>query len=317
MELLDCQPLHRLPAFDWQRPHAHAALAEYARYYGLDFSNDMPDVQHCAGSHTLAGQSLAVQLFRRPGHKNTALVLHGYMDHVGLFAHLIRFLLANGYNVLTLDLPGHGLSFEGERAGIDDFQQYQAVVSALIAEAHQQLAGGQWLLVGQSTGGAIAMDYVLNHAQQPFDRLVLLAPLVIPVQWRWVQAQLFFVRWFRGGVKRVFKNNSGDAAFLDFVHNRDPLQPRAIRTSWVAALHRWQRHFHRSPPSAIDTLLIQGEQDIIVDWRYNLAQIEKKFTRLRIIRMAEANHHLVNETLALRNEIFAEMASFIRQDLSR
>lgn len=75
--------------------------------------------------------------------------------------------------MIGLDLPGHGLSPSGERAGIYGFEQYQQVISPMIQEAQSVLAG-DWFLLGQSTGGAIAMDYVLNTPQQQFKKIVYL-----------------------------------------------------------------------------------------------------------------------------------------------
>ena len=308
--MFDYRPLQKLPDFVWHQPYNNAVIAQYAEYYGIDFSGEFPDLTHCMGSKKLAGQTVAVQAFLRTDNSRHVILLHGYMDHVGLFGHVIHQLLSNGYNVVTLDLPGHGLSFESERAGIESFQYYLDVVKALTEEAMQQLPG-DWVLMGQSTGAAIAMDYVLNNPQHGFAKLVLLAPLVRPVQWWWVKIQLFALRPFTKSVPRKFKDNSGNREFLTFIRQGDPLQPTVIRTSWVKALYDWLPHFRHSPASDIDTLVIQGEKDIVVDWQYNLPEIDKKFSRMKAIYLPDANHHLVNETPAIRACVFKEILRFM------
>ena len=65
------------------------------------------------------------------------------------------------------------------------------------------------------------------------------------------------------------------------------------------------------PPSAIPVLVVQGEQDDTVDWRYNLDVIEEKFPLAEIVRLPRARHHLVAEAPALRTEVFDAIDRFL------
>ena len=307
------EQLQLLPAFTWQQRGTNPAVQQYTRFYGMDLSQEFPGLLHCFGSRKAKGGMLVMQAFLLEKNRANVFLLHGYMDHIGLYGHLIRVLLMAGYNVVAIDLPGHGLTQLGERAGIDDFQDYQTVIKPLIAEAVTELSG-TWHLVGQSTGGAIAMDYILNNPDHPFDKLVLLAPLVIPVRWPLVKFKLFTLRRFLRKVPRRFTRNSSDKAFLHFIKKHDPLQSRWVKTSWVQALYNWQPHFHNSPQSDTETLVIQGEKDIVVDWRYNLSAISSKFTRLHKICLPDANHHLVNEPCNIRDQVFTHLISFLQPE---
>lgn len=309
--MLDLSSLPQLPAFDWQQ-QAPAGFDDYLNYYGIHFSQSLNHLQvgHSLGVMDLGGFDISVHYFSVPTPKGSVVLSHGYMDHVGLYNHLISFLLENGYNVLAYDLPGHGLS-SGEQAGIVSFLYYQKVLTALLRQARTHLPR-PWIAMGQSTGGSISMDYVLHQGDNAFDRLVLLAPLVIPKRWLGVRVFLKAVGSFVDKIPRGFPRNSSDEQFLDFIAHKDPLQTRHIKRSWVTAMRAWQHHFETAAVSEVPTLLIQGEQDVTVEWQYNLPAIRQHFSVMREVLLQPANHHLVNESEELRKEILAEINEFLR-----
>ena len=67
--------------------------------------------------------------------------------------------------------------------------------------------------MGQSTGGAITMDYVINHADS-FKKVILLAPLLRPMSWWLVNLFLGLTRIFHFEKARDFARNSHDDDFL-------------------------------------------------------------------------------------------------------
>ena len=83
----------------------------YFEHYGLDF----PGVSHTFGRLESRGRRLAGHVFLPDEPRGTVVVLHGYLDHVGVHSRLIRFLLGTGHAVAAYDMPGHGLS-SGRRA---------------------------------------------------------------------------------------------------------------------------------------------------------------------------------------------------------
>jgi alpha-beta hydrolase superfamily lysophospholipase len=87
------------------------------------------------------------------------VVIHGYYDHAGLYRHLIRHLIDRGLAVLAFDLPGHGLS-SGAPATIESFDEYVDAFDACLLALEDHMPP-PWLLLGQSTGGAIAMEWLL------------------------------------------------------------------------------------------------------------------------------------------------------------
>lgn len=289
------------------RPLAAAAMAmpheqAYRAFYGLD---RICAEQTRLGYFDVAGYRIAAQVWWPQAPKATLLLLHGYYDHSGLYGHVIEWALGMDYAVLAIDLPGHGLS-SGARACIGEFAEYQAVLKAALAQAAELELPQPWHLCGQSTGGAIVIDYLLTG--QPgaeIGEAILLSPLVRPRAWMWSKLSYRLLKPFVRKINRRFTENSHDAAFIDFVHHHDPLQPSCLPTAWVGALTRWVAHIEAAPRSNRSPLVIQGESDMTVDWVHNLAVLQGKFAAPQILRLPEARHHMANESLVFREQYFA------------
>lgn len=280
------------------------ALLPYLQFYNLDprqlLAPSGAQVRCSAGTFDAAGFRIFCQSFSfSPGGcRGTVFVLHGYYDHGGLYGKLLRYLLLKGYAVVIFDLPGHGLS-SGDRAAITSFAHYTDVLDALLTRAATAALPSPWHLVGQSTGGAIAMDYCLRHCAEAVprvDKIVLLAPLVRPHQW-WRGSLLHSVlKHAVEGIPRNFVDNSHDAEFLRFLREDDPLQSRQLSARWVSALKEWLTRFEAAPACAKALFVVQGTGDTTVDWRYNLQAIARKFPYAHIEKISDARHHLVNES---------------------
>lgn len=278
----------------------------YLRHYGIDFTDRIEALAHQLGVVTTGSHRIAVHLWRPAAPTGTAVVIHGYYDHVGLYRHLIEHLLGRRLTVLSFDLPGHGLS-SGAPATIETFDHYVDAFVACIETFGPQLAK-PWTLVGQSTGGAIAMEWVLANqytkASSPFAKVVLLAPLVRPYLWPLNRVVYEVARRTITERPRTFVTNADNADFITFLRDADPLQARVLPVQWVTAMQTWRKRFERYGSSDLAPLVIQGHADRTVDRRYNLKVIERLF-KPRIVYIPEARHHLVNESPAIRARMFA------------
>jgi alpha-beta hydrolase superfamily lysophospholipase len=286
-----------------------AVEQHYRQFYG--FSDEL--AQHSrVGQLQVGGYQIALQAWWPEQPRATLVLLHGYYDHSGLYRHVIEWALGMGFAVLSFDLPGHGLS-SGARASIGDFAEYQTVLQGVLAEAAALQLPQPWHLCGQSTGGAILIDYLLTGAPSAeIGETILLAPLVRPRAWAWSQLSYRVMRHFVSDIPRRFSVNSSDADFIDFVHNHDPLQPRSLPTAWVGALSQWVPRIEAAPRSMRSPLIIQGEADMTVAWRHNLEVLQDKFAAPSILRLPEARHHLANELPALRQRYFDFLSERLR-----
>ena len=282
-----------------------AEAAPLLAYYGLDFSLTFPQASLSLGWVSSGEFDLATYCWLQPDATDTLLLVHGYLDHVGLFTHLIRFGLERGYNVLAFDLPGHGLS-SGQQAGIDDFSHYSAAIRDV--RNASSLDQQPMRVIAQSTGGAALVD-LASHGPWPFEQTVLLAPLVRPANWWQVRLMHTLAHRFIDGVPRKFAENSTDLNFLEFIQ-RDPMQSTRIQVSWVGALKRWLRGLQFCDLGVGPVLVIQGREDTTVDWRYNMRRIQELFPGSVIEYLPEAGHHLANESERWRNLYLAAIAAY-------
>ena len=287
-----------LQALAAQQPLSTEACA-YQRFYQLDLP-----VHSWLGRFRAAGFDIVAQVWTPPQPVATLFLMHGFYDHMGLYRHALQWALSQGFAVISCDLPGHGLS-SGERASIADFCDYQTVLDALFAEAAGLQLPKPWHLLGQSTGGAIIVDHLLHRgAQSPAQgQVMLMAPLVRPWAWGWSKLSYRLLNPFVNGIARRFSENTNDPAFMPFLV-ADPLQPRRLPTAWVGALVRWVRRIESAPASAREVLIVQGESDTTVDWRYNLGVLRQKFASVQVLQVPGARHHLVNELPDIRARCF-------------
>lgn len=292
-----------------------AVKSAYSRFYGL---NRLPFAERLWGcvrsdSYEVVYQTFIPQLAAGETARGCFYLLHGYYDHVGLYTHLIRFLLQEGYEVVALDLPGHGLS-SGPRASIISFDEYSRALWQVLQLTAQPRAK-PLNLIGQSTGGAVIIDWLLRspfREEFAIDQAILLAPLVKP--WRWMQGLIsyYLLSPFITRLRRRFSCNSHDDKFLSFL-KEDPLQYRYLAVDWVRALSRWIPAIEAADPVATNCLIIQGEQDRTVDWQVNIGILQEKLPDVTVQCYPEARHHLVNESAFYRQQWLAGLKSYLQQ----
>lgn len=287
-----------LGRLDFSRPDPGPAFSPYLRHYGLIF----PKARHYIGTFAAGGYQIAAQVMVPQTARGTAFLLHGYYDHVGILSPLIRFLLEKRLCVAAFDLPGHGLS-TGERATINDFAEYQTVLAAFIQIAAHPLPP-PWYLIGHSTGGAIALDYLAGKPQPVFKKAVLLAPLVRSAWWNLSRTAHQLLGWAVSDLPRAFPDNSHNPRFNRFIRKHDPLQARSVPAAWVNALFAWESDIQDCPPVWIPVGVIQGTDDKVVDWQYNLRFLRRKLKQASVYTLPGARHHLINEAPRFQARVF-------------
>ena len=90
------------------------------------------------------------------------VLVHGYGEHVGRYAHVVAALLAHGYAVAALDHRGHGAS-AGPRALVRRFDDFVDDLHLLIERAVAAHPALPCFLLGHSMGGLIAVRYALAY----------------------------------------------------------------------------------------------------------------------------------------------------------
>ena len=235
--------------------------AAYRGFFDLDLRQNFFIVAH-------REQRLAVQYFEPVGAaKGTAVVVHGYYDHVGLYGHLIRYLLGTGRRVLAYDQQGHGLS-SGAAATVESFDHYVDALETVIDAAGHRLLDPV-CAVGQSMGAAVLMQYAARPASRAFVATALLAPLVRPTNWRVNRFVYMVAKRLVGSVGRGWVNNTENPEFIELLR-KDPLQCRRLPVQWVTAMVEWMHRFETSEPSSLRPLVVQVGGDMTVDGAHNI-----------------------------------------------
>jgi carboxylesterase len=108
------------------------------------------------------------------GQGETALLLvHGFNDSPAIFARLARRLADDGFTCRAMRLPGFAMPVEEyARTGRSQWREALAGELASLSADHERVG-----IVAHSLGGAISIDYLLDHPSDAAGA-VLLAPLV-------------------------------------------------------------------------------------------------------------------------------------------
>jgi alpha-beta hydrolase superfamily lysophospholipase len=293
-----------LQDLSFSHPAAESALWKtYLDYYG--FSPGGKESFY-AGSVLSGSCRIAVFAFLRNPSRGTVFLVHGYFDHTGLLAPLIDYLTGENYSVISIDLPGHGLS-GGDRASIQSIGEYGDSVRAAV-DACRAYASRPFYAVGHSTGAAAVLEYLYAGGDKTFDKIVFMAPLVRSALWYPSKAAHFISRGWLNSTKRWYRNSSSNRSFRAF-QKADPLGCATFPLSWSTALFSWEKRVASYPAMSLPVLIIQGTEDNVVDFSHNVPLLEKMLSA-RTEYIEGANHLLVNEIPPYRDRVFASIESF-------
>lgn len=123
--------------------------------------------------------------YRDQGHGPTIVLLHGFSASLHTWEPWVQ-RLSDDYRVVSIDLPGHGLTRTPD-GYVPSVQGNVAVVKA----AAEQLQLPPFVLAGNSMGGGVAWNYALAHPQD-LRAIVLISPGGWPRQQKNEQTPLVF-----------------------------------------------------------------------------------------------------------------------------
>jgi alpha-beta hydrolase superfamily lysophospholipase len=131
-------------------------------------------LKHLSGRLTDAGDLFQQAWLPEQPATAALLLVHGFGEHSGRYAHVAAHFVAAGYAVYALDHDGHGNS-PGTPGFVERFSRYTDGVAALLQHVREQQPGVPLFLVGHSLGGLISATFLLQH-QQEFAGCVLSGP---------------------------------------------------------------------------------------------------------------------------------------------
>jgi len=287
-----------------------AQVQAYLAYYGLESATGQ--ARFSIGTELVGDTLLVVQHYSRAHSRGTAVVVHGYTDHAGLYGHLITHLLDQHWDVLIYDLPGHGLS-SGQRYAIDSFHTYARQLTSLLQRHEHQLTM-PCVGIGQSTGAAVLLQVALERQRgsQLLQDRILLSPLVRPRHYSRIELSYRWLHWCLKRVNREQSASSNDADFVHFRRHLDPLQGSFVDVGWVGAMLDWVQLAEQSTALPLSALIIQGTDDQTLEWEHNLRVLGRLLPQAGIERLVAARHHLVNEAEPWRGEVFERISQRLK-----
>jgi pimeloyl-ACP methyl ester carboxylesterase len=194
-----------------------AAIGAVIALGASGYRADLPYAQVKASFETASSQWVDVQgasiHFTDQGNGPAIVFLHGSGADLGAYAATAVEMATLGYRVITLDLPGSGLSLAGPTTGFHNDDNV-ALVAAFIAERGVDPTA----IIGHSTGGQIAWSLALTSPELS-DRLVLIAPTgqpaKSPLTWQIAQTPVLGAMLKNVTPAFVVRQNLKDAVFDD------------------------------------------------------------------------------------------------------
>ena len=210
------------------------------------------------------------------------IVLHGIGYYSGPYRVIADALNPLGIGVYAMDARGHGLSC-GKRSYVGTASQVEEDVSAMVRMVRERQPSAEIILLGESMGGALALNWAKDHDHE-IAGLVLLAP-ALGVSgdqlYRWgnlcLLPYLLFARRYPA-IDLAGKRLEESSRLPSFIQSRrsDPLAYQKVSFGYLLDIHHMTSGWRSKIAPRVKTpmLIIQGAEDRIVSKPY-VAQFAK------------------------------------------
>jgi alpha-beta hydrolase superfamily lysophospholipase len=244
-------------------------------------------------------------------------IVHGLGEHSGRYAALAEPLVAAGYTVVALDLPGHGES-PGPRGDIASWIEVRETVVPAMFTASRGLPGQplelRRVLLGHSMGGLMALDYALVHPRQ-LMAVVASAPALksaMPPWWKLALANVARATapslGFPDGLEEAAM--SRDRQVVDLRHSDPLMHDRISPRLYFAIEEARQRVMRDARRLSVPTLLLHGAADRVVDPRGTLEFCgAAPHGMSRLLTLREGYHEVFNDTT--RDEAIKDLIAWL------
>ena len=259
-----------------------------------------------------------VRLFERrwqpDGEARAGLVIvHGFAEHSGRYAHVADALAGDGYAVSAFDLRGHGRS-DGPRATVRSFGEYLADLRVVLDRASAESAGRPLFLFGHSMGGTI-VALMCCVSPPPVEGVLLSgAGMTNDATPPWLQRAIVALGRVAPALPTVRLAATAVSRDPNVVraYDADPLVYRGrVRAQMAAAMFRAMRRIEAGMPDITHPLLIKhGTADALVSPESSRALYERAASTDRTLKLYEGLYHeILNEPE--RDEVVADMLAWL------
>lgn len=250
--------------------------------------------------------------------KAVVQIVHGAVEHVGRYKHLIKYLNSANIAVYGNDHRGHGKS-EGIRNHIKSFDDYVEdcfTLSQIIKKNHKDLP---LFVVGHSMGSLITQRYIIKYQDEVKGAVLSgsgsrLPPL--PVYLRIIM-KLFSKTWptFKGPSGIIPEELSSDPESVED-YRTDPLINYKTATVAYGAcfLNHYEEIKEKISSIRIPILIQKGELDsIVIDLDELIDDLNKADLTVKIYH--NGKHEMYTETKVQREKAFKDFVEWLEKYL--
>ncbi len=193
------------------------------------------------------------------------LIVHGYAEHSGRYAHVAAHFVAHGYAVYALDHRGHGRS-EGTRTQVRDFDEYVTDLRTYAGQVRAENPDLPLVFYGHSMGSLIALLYAHRWQDELAALITTGTALKLAGVNRWLHALVRLAAYTRLGVRVIpalpAVGISRDPAVVEDYINDPLVYHGRFRFDMTAALaHAAIRGRAALPGLRLPYLALHGSED--------------------------------------------------------
>jgi lysophospholipase len=245
--------------------------------------------------------------FHRPAEKavGSVFLTHGYAEHSGRYAHVIRALTERNLLVLSYDLRGHGFS-GGPRGHIEYFSQYLADAHDLLRTAEQDSDWkqcGKPILLGHSLGGLISSHLAIQNTSKfkalvlssPFLGMALHVPLPKQIAGRWM-SKLWPTFSLPTGLSGA--DLTHDAVMAEAYDNDPLLVKEATSRMFTESSHAQEQLMEKAHLLTIPLVIFHGAEDKVAAPQASSTFASKVHSETHEVNLLPGQYHeIFNEVL--------------------
>ncbi len=227
------------------------------------------------------------------------LVIHGFAEHSGRYAHVLRALSEKGFDAWAIDLRGFGKS-DGGRGCVKRFDDYLEDISALIAAAAQDREKPLFM-IGHSMGGLVSTRFC-QERPSGVKGLLLSSPF-FRVKMRVPPSKKLVASLLSSLLPNLKLATNLDASNLSRdpevakAYLADPLVFGTATTRWFTeAMKAQDRALAAAGELRIPVLVVHGAADALADPEGSRAFHERLGAADKTLRLwPELRHEILNE----------------------